>query len=175
MGEGYCIECGATGVEVRPVPSGGLVCLGCLSTYSKNWIKKHYPDQADNAQGAAAMDIAVSKTGMSHDDMPCSTLVVQSYPDKELPEGVANQYKSKKFVDVERENIGKGDLIFFKSDDGQGRINHVGMVVGVNKDGSIHFIHSSLSRGVIISNTKNIGGYGKSTWEQLIKGFRKIK
>ena len=63
MGIGYCKECGATDVEVLPVPAGCLVCMSCLSTYSKRWIEQHYPDELDNTQGNAATAIAVTKMG----------------------------------------------------------------------------------------------------------------
>lgn len=69
----------------------------------------------------------------------------------------------------------KGDLIFFKSDDDEGRINHVGIVVGTKKDGTIYFIHSSSSKGVVIGTTKQVGGYGHSTWGELIEGFGRVK
>ncbi|MEW6181938.1 MAG: NlpC/P60 family protein [Bacillota bacterium] len=173
MGESYCIECGVAGVEVRPVPSGAFVCLGCLSTYSKQWISRHFPKGSEKAE--AAVDIALTKMGMSHNEMPCSTLVVTSFPEAKLPEGVATQWKSKKIDRIDRDKVTKGDLIFFISDDGQGRINHVGIVVGVKEDGTIYFVHASLSKGVIISTTKQIGGYGKSTWGQLIHGFGRVK
>jgi cell wall-associated NlpC family hydrolase len=46
----------------------------------------------------------------------------------------------------------KGDLVFFRTN-GRSSINHVGMVV--ENDGTeIKFIHSSSSKGVIISSTK---------------------
>jgi cell wall-associated NlpC family hydrolase len=53
---------------------------------------------------------------------------------------------------VERENIKKGDLIFFRTN-GRRQINHVGMVLEITAD-EIKFIHSSTSNGVMISSTK---------------------
>ncbi len=46
----------------------------------------------------------------------------------------------------------KGDLVFFKTN-GRSSINHVGMIVEVIGD-EIKFVHSSTSRGVIVSSTK---------------------
>ncbi len=46
----------------------------------------------------------------------------------------------------------KGDLVFFKTN-GRNSINHVGMIVEVIGD-EIKFVHSSTSRGVIVSSTK---------------------
>lgn len=64
---------------------------------------------------------------------------------------------------LERNEIKKGDLIFFKTN-GRSRINHVGMVVEINDD-EIKFIHSSTQSGVIISSTKE--PYYKKTFAQV--------
>jgi murein DD-endopeptidase / murein LD-carboxypeptidase len=53
---------------------------------------------------------------------------------------------------IEKENVQKGDLIFFRTN-GRKQINHVGMVVEILEN-EIKFIHSSTSSGVIISSTK---------------------
>jgi|GEM_PF-6297058 len=177
MGKGYCIECNADNVEVRPVQGGrAFVCEKCLSTYSKKWINKKFPDLPENAEGNATVERAISYMGKSHDEIDCSTLIFNSLPDKKLPkESAAQYYKSDKLVPVDTKDLRKGDLIFFKRDDGLENINHVGIVLGVGNDGTITFIHSSSSKGVSISNTNHIGGYGKSTWGQLKKGFRRPK
>ncbi|MEP2936011.1 MAG: C40 family peptidase [Gilvibacter sp.] len=44
-----------------------------------------------------------------------------------------------------------GDLVFFKTSKSSRNINHVGLVVEA-KNGNIYFIHSTTSRGVIISS-----------------------
>lgn len=175
MGKGYCKECGSDGVEIRRVPAGCLVCISCLSTYSKRWINQNYPDDPANSEGNAAVDITITKMGMSHKKMPCSTLIVLAFPGKNIPEGAAKQYVSDVFTDVDIKDCRKGDVIFFKRDDGKEDVNHVGIVIGKQKDGNIVFIHSSSSQGVSITNTGRIGGYGKSTWGQLVKGIRRPK
>lgn len=62
-------------------------------------------------------------------------------------------------------DIQKGDLIFFKTN-GRGIINHVGMVVDVLND-EIKFVHSSTSKGVVVSSTKE--PYYKKTFVQANK------
>ena len=90
--------------------------------------------------------------GTSSSGFDCSGLMISTFGalDIQLPR-----------TSVEQSNIGykiglqeakKGDLIFFKTR-GSGRINHVGMVIGVEGD-DVKFIHSSTSNGVIISSTK---------------------
>jgi len=56
----------------------------------------------------------------------------------------------------------KGDLVFFRTN-GRGVISHVGMVIE-NDGEEIKFIHSSTSKGVIISSTKE--PYYKRTFAQ---------
>lgn len=57
----------------------------------------------------------------------------------------------------------KGDLIFFKTNN-RNKINHVGIITET-KDDELQFIHSSTSRGVIISSTKE--AYYEKTFTQL--------
>lgn len=47
--------------------------------------------------------------------------------------------------------VKKGDLLFFKTSKNRKRINHVGLVTE-HKKGVIKFIHSTTSRGVLISS-----------------------
>ncbi len=75
---------------------------------------------------------------------------------KQETENKVNTTKLKKLI--------PGDLVFFKT--GRGRkITHVGIVVSNNKDYP-EFIHSSTSRGVIISSL------GEAYWR---KNFRKAR
>ena len=70
----------------------------------------------------------------------------------QLPRSSFEQSKLGLIIDKERDNIKKGDLIFFKTNR-KSQINHVGMVIEVS-DEDVKFIHSSTSKGVIISSTK---------------------
>lgn len=63
---------------------------------------------------------------------------------------------------LERDEVKKGDLVFFKTN-GNRSINHVGLVIDTDGD-DIRFIHSSTSKGVIISSTKE--PYYKRTFAQ---------
>lgn len=60
---------------------------------------------------------------------------------------------------VDRSEIKKGDLLFFASRGGRGRISHVGIVAEVLPDGGIKFIHASSSQGVTITSL-----YDSSYW-----------
>ena len=62
---------------------------------------------------------------------------------------------------IKLREVGKGDLLFFRTSKGAKRINHVGMVVTVENN-EIKFIHASSSRGVIISSLRE--GYWNSAF-----------
>lgn len=54
-----------------------------------------------------------------------------------------------------------GDLMFFSGRRGGKRVGHVGMVVGVEDDGTVEFIHASTSKGVVIQSFPDGGYYSK--------------
>ena len=91
--------------------------------------------------------------GTTKRGMDCSGLIYVSLKENNIPfprvsYQMANEGKRIKLKEVE-----KGDLLFFKTTKSGKRINHVGLVVHV--DGTtIQFIHSSSSRGVIVSSLR---------------------
>lgn len=84
--------------------------------------------------------------------MDCSGMVTAVFDifDLKLPRSSAEM--AKVGVKVAKEDIKKGDLIFFHTN-GKRIINHVGMVIEVLGD-EIKFVHSSTQKGVIVSSTK---------------------
>jgi len=97
--------------------------------------------------------------GISKDGFDCSGLMYATFKkfDIILPRTSTDMAKIGRVM--ERNEIRKGDLIFFKTN-GKKHINHVGMVVEVT-DEEIIFVHSSTSKGVIYSSTKE-NYYGKN-------------
>lgn len=91
--------------------------------------------------------------GTTRKGMDCSGLLYVSFGehDIQLPRTSANMAQQGKKIRVK--DVEKGDLLFFKTSKGAKRINHVGMVVKVEKD-EIKFIHASTSRGVTISSLR---------------------
>jgi len=83
--------------------------------------------------------------------MDCSGLIYTSF----LEEGVSLPRTSRAMsLQGERlylKEVSVGDLLFFETNKNRKVINHVGLVVEVDDNG-IYFIHSSTSRGVIISS-----------------------
>ena len=90
--------------------------------------------------------------GMSRSGIDCSAFVLSVFGSAmgmELPRVAASQ--AQEGERVERGDLQKGDLVFF-SHRGGGRISHVGIVHEVSADGDIKFIHSSTSKGVIVTS-----------------------
>ena len=62
--------------------------------------------------------------------------------------------QSRQFDTIQRNEIRKGDLVFFSGRRRSERVGHVGIVVDTKPDGSFDFIHASVHSGVTISNSQ---------------------
>jgi cell wall-associated NlpC family hydrolase len=104
-------------------------------------------------------------SGTTKSGYDCSGLVYSIFGDFdiELPRTSAEQAKVGTDLGQNTNQAKKGDLIFFKTNN-RSQINHVGIVTEAN-DEEIIFIHSSSSKGVILSSTKQ--NYYKKTFAQL--------
>ena len=100
--------------------------------------------------------------GTSTSGMDCSGMVTATFNifGIKLPRSSFEQAQYGEKLD--HSEIKKGDLVFFKTN-GSKRINHVGMVTEVNGE-EIKFIHSSTSKGVMVSSTNE--PYYKRTFAQ---------
>jgi len=90
--------------------------------------------------------------GTTKRGMDCSGLVFESFKahDIYLPRMTRDMSHKGRRIKL-RETL-KGDLLFFKTKKHKrGAINHVGLVVEI-KNNAIYFIHSTTSKGVIITS-----------------------
>ncbi|CAL2102731.1 NlpC/P60 family protein [Tenacibaculum sp. 190130A14a] len=89
--------------------------------------------------------------GMTKRGMDCSGLIHTSFKQRNvnLPRTSREMYA--KGYDIPLKKVQRGDLLFFKTARKKGKVNHVGLVTSV-KNGDIHFIHSTSSRGVIVTS-----------------------
>lgn len=53
---------------------------------------------------------------------------------------------------VDRKELRKGDLVFFKGRSTKGGVGHVGIVVDADEKGNFTFIHAATSVGITVSN-----------------------
>ncbi|MGA9212317.1 C40 family peptidase [Kaistella sp.] len=89
--------------------------------------------------------------GMTRKGIDCSAFVLSVFgatAGMSLPRVAASQ--AQEGEKVEKDNLQKGDLVFFSH--GKGRISHVGIVENVTEDGEVKFIHAATSKGVMISS-----------------------
>lgn len=62
--------------------------------------------------------------------------------------------QAKQFDNIDHEELKTGDLVYFASRKKSQNIGHVGIVVAKNEKGDFDFIHASVQKGVIISNSE---------------------
>lgn len=89
--------------------------------------------------------------GTTSEGMDCSGLVYTSFLTEDilLPRSSRDMSLLGEALDIEEVSI--GDLLFFQTDRRKKVINHVGLIVEIAKN-AVFFIHSTNSRGVIISS-----------------------
>jgi len=89
--------------------------------------------------------------GTDRRGMDCSGLVYVSFKEENIALPRISREMAKKGIRLRLTETEEGDLVFFQTNKNRKTINHVGLVVE-NKRGVIKFIHSTSSRGVIVSS-----------------------
>ena len=87
--------------------------------------------------------------GTTYSGIDCSGLVMNAFSSSDIRLPRSSSDMAKVGEKINKSNAQKGDLIFFKTRGN--RISHVGIITEVN-DKDIKFIHSSTTRGVIVSS-----------------------
>lgn len=90
--------------------------------------------------------------GTTKSGMDCSGLLYTSFLEHDIALPRSSYEMAEEGKAIRLNEVIKGDLLFFKTNRGK-RINHVGLVVEVQGD-DIKFIHSTSSRGVIVSSLR---------------------
>ncbi|GGD53776.1 C40 family peptidase [Muriicola marianensis] len=91
--------------------------------------------------------------GTTRKGMDCSGLMYITFQEHDIYLPRVSFYMANEGRKISLEEVSKGDLLFFTTSNRRKRINHVGLVVEVEGD-DIRFIHSTTSRGVIVSSLK---------------------
>ena len=90
--------------------------------------------------------------GTTKSGFDCSGLVYMSFQTENITLPRTSFEQSKIGKSITFKEAKKGDLIFFRTNKSK-QINHVGLITEASSD-EIKFVHSSTSKGVIISSTK---------------------
>ncbi|KQB38475.1 C40 family peptidase [Flavobacterium aquidurense] len=129
-------------------------CKSTSTAVSKKESKRENRNTVNNLVEKATANIGVKYKagGTTKNGYDCSGLVFTTFESEniKLPRPSYEQAKVGKVIKVS--DAQKGDLIFFKTNKSK-QINHVGLITEVNSN-EIKFVHSSTSKGVIISSTK---------------------
>lgn len=115
--------------------------------------KKVQKTKADKiiAISKSYLGVPYKQAGTTKKGFDCSGLIMTSF----LKQGVslprASYEMAKKGKEISLQKIQKGDLLFFITNPKRpNRVSHVGLVTLI-EDETVHFIHSSTQKGVIIS------------------------
>ncbi|MDQ1163972.1 C40 family peptidase [Flavobacterium sp. SORGH_AS_0622] len=140
-------------------------CKSTSTAVSKNESKRENRTLVNNLIEKATDNIGVryKAGGTTKSGFDCSGLVYTTFESEniKLPRSSYDQAKIGKVIPLN--DAKKGDLIFFKTNKSR-QINHVGLITEANSD-EVKFVHSSTSKGVIISSTKE--PYYKNSFEQV--------
>lgn len=99
--------------------------------------------------------------GTTKKGMDCSGLIYVAMQENDIVFPRVSYQMANEGKRIRISEVKKGDLLFFKTRKNSKRINHVGLVVETEDD-EIKFIHSSSSRGVIVSSLRE--GYWNSAF-----------
>ncbi|TMM32269.1 NlpC/P60 family protein [Polaribacter aestuariivivens] len=104
--------------------------------------------------------------GITKKGMDCSGIVYVSFLEENIQLPRISRDMAKTGQKIPLKKAQKGDLLFFKTSKKGRGINHVGLIVSV-KNNKIRFIHSTTSRGVIISQLSE--KYWKNAFVKAMK------
>ncbi|MDX1363895.1 C40 family peptidase [Arenibacter latericius] len=99
--------------------------------------------------------------GTTTKGMDCSGLLYVSFGEHDIDIPRASYQIAKEGQNIDLKEVSEGDLLFFGTSNRKKSINHVGLVVSVDGN-DIKFIHSTTSRGVIVSSLRE--GYWNSAF-----------
>jgi len=118
-----------------------------FSSNSKSIIKpKNVVDNALNYLGTKYRYGGTSDKGMD-----CSGFVTTAFKEQNIIIPRSSRDIAVAGKEVALKNAKKGDLVFFVTRNRKKVIDHVGLITSV-KNGEVQFIHSTTTRGVIISS-----------------------
>lgn len=162
--------------RILPLMLLGLILVSCgtsrksISVKDRNSYTNNAPIKAVNIADYALGFVGTKYQygGTTRRGMDCSGLINTSFRDAgqiALPR--TTQGLSKHGKRVKNRNIAVGDLVFFKTNKNRKVINHAGIVVDA-RPGDIKFIHSSTSRGVMVS------GLSEAYWKGVYVEARRM-
>jgi cell wall-associated NlpC family hydrolase len=122
----------------------------------KEVTRKRFKNKKADAVIASAMNYAGVRYrygGETKKGMDCSGLIHVALKENAIAFPRVSYVMAEEGKKIKVKDVRKGDLLFFKTLKKGKKINHVGLVVKVEKN-EIKFIHATSSRGVIVSSLR---------------------
>ena len=91
--------------------------------------------------------------GISKKGIDCSGLIYISFKKRNIQLPRTSRLMYSEGYPIRLNEVKRGDLLFFKTSSRSKGVNHVGLVTSAKK-GNIQFIHSTSSKGVVVSYLK---------------------
>ena len=133
------------------------------------------PAREEFDKAKAVVETALEYTGVRYKfggttrkGMDCSGLLYVSFLKNDIPLPRTSDLIAREGKRIQVSQLQKGDLLFFKTRRGGKKINHAGLVVAVDAD-DVKFIHSTTSRGVIVSSLRE--GYWNYSFVKATRIF----
>lgn len=156
------VSCGASKKKTSSRPER-KISIGPSTTSraaSKDATKIASPALASPRKSKQIINTALNFSGVRYKfggtttkGMDCSGLLYVSFAEHNIDLPRASYEIAKEGENIDLKQVTEGDLLFFGTSKRKKNINHVGLVVSVDGD-EIKFIHSTTSRGVIVSSLR---------------------
>lgn len=128
------------------LPEWNIPDLMPIEEYSESALSHYIIREAKTFEGTPYKFGGVTSKGMD-----CSGLIYTAFKSQDIYLPRISSDMATQGEKVNLKNVLPGDLVFFKTNRRRNIINHVGIVVE-GQGNQVKFIHSSTSRGVIISS-----------------------
>lgn len=115
-----------------------------IIAYAKNYLGRPY---VHGAKGPKAFD--------------CSGFTSFVFKKFDINLSPASRVQATQGSKISKNDVRPGDLLFFSGRGGGSAVGHVAMVVDVNENGVIKFIHASCSKGISYATYPDGGYYSK--------------
>ncbi|CAA0207198.1 C40 family peptidase [Tenacibaculum maritimum] len=146
-----------------------LTITSCSSSRSIVQVKQKEASIADKIVWTAVSykGVPYKYAGSNRKGMDCSGLIYTSFKSRNIDLPRTSRQMYEKGYLVRLKEVKRGDLLFFKTTNKRGKVNHVGLVTSI-KNSEIRFIHSTSSKGVIVSSLK------ESYWKKAFVKAKKL-
>ena len=147
------VSCGSTKKVVkREIPTKTVKKVDNLKTLDSYYSGKNSAEVAEILKDAQKYLGAPYKyAGNTSAGFDCSGLVCKVFDENNTKLARRSEDQSNQGKSISIKEARPGDLVFFATAGGS-RVTHVGIVHDIGNNGEVKFIHSSTSKGVIISS-----------------------